>query len=152
MRQIEKCFSCGIVHERVECDGIWHCPNALCRGVGAAWFRYKLISFIENYDGTHSVDEDEWEEAGRKYNTKECIYPEGRMKYRFEITYSPKEYVQACKLLKRLDLDIDGVAFQQVVTFSCENNLKIEEVKKHLTTAFESDEGKVLKIEGGKIE
>lgn len=73
MNEDEECFSCGIIHPKVEAKGIWHCPNALCRGCGAAWFRNELNSFIDNKDGTHSVCEDEWKKKGKEYNKKNGI-------------------------------------------------------------------------------
>jgi len=64
----EKCFSCEIKHPKVECIGIWYCPNALCRGVGAAWFRSTLDSYKEIDGIHHEVCKIEWLEKGRKYN------------------------------------------------------------------------------------
>lgn len=64
----ETCFSCGLKHTSVEASGLWYCPNALCGGCGATWFRDKLDSFFDNEDGTHSVDEMEWLQKGRVYN------------------------------------------------------------------------------------
>lgn len=69
----ETCFSCEIEHPSVEAQGIWYCPNALCRGSGGAWFRSNLDSYKDNGDGYHSVDEKEWLRKGKKYNKKNNI-------------------------------------------------------------------------------
>jgi len=54
------CGACGLYHRAVEAGGIWHCPNPLCPGPGAAYFRSKLDSFrkVENFK--HEVDIEEW--------------------------------------------------------------------------------------------
>jgi hypothetical protein len=63
------CFSCGYTHEKVECDGILHCPNALCLGAGGAWFRNSLYGYEDDEFGLfHTVDEEEWLRKGREYN------------------------------------------------------------------------------------
>lgn len=69
----EKCQSCHIVHKQVECIGIFHCPNALCRGSGGAWFRHKLDSYKETHSGMHTVDEEEYFLKGTEYNKKNKI-------------------------------------------------------------------------------
>jgi len=57
----DTCFSCGIKNKRVEAQGIWYCPNALCQGCGGAWFRATLESYKECCgNGRHTVDEVEW--------------------------------------------------------------------------------------------
>lgn len=63
----EKCFSCGILHEEVECKGIYYCPNALCPGYGATWFRATLDSYEEDRYG-HIVCEKELEVKGKLHN------------------------------------------------------------------------------------
>jgi hypothetical protein len=68
---IETCFSCGITDPRVEAIGIWHCPNALCGGCGAQWFRYTLDSYEDLGDGTHEVDEEELLLKGTAYMKKQ---------------------------------------------------------------------------------
>ncbi len=73
MTEIETCFSCKLKHPSVEATGIWHCPNALCRGCGAAWFRRTLDSYKDEMDGTHTVDDKEWIEKGRIYNKEKKI-------------------------------------------------------------------------------
>jgi len=67
------CFSCRLLHARVECEGIWHCPNALCTGCGGAWFRQTLDSYKECSSATHTVDEDEWLPKGILHNKKNKI-------------------------------------------------------------------------------
>ena len=70
---MNKCGSCKISHPKVEAGGLWYCPNALCRGAGGAWFRRRLDSYKENYDGTHCVDETELRAKGREENKKNKI-------------------------------------------------------------------------------
>jgi hypothetical protein len=65
--KIFKCFYCDLESEKVEAQGIFYCPNALCNGPGASWFRCKLKSYKENPDGTESVDEEERLQEGKKY-------------------------------------------------------------------------------------
>lgn len=69
------CFSCGLLHQKVECQGIWYCPNALCMGCGGGWFRNKLNSYKECNDGSgcHTVDEDEWLKKGIIHNKNNKI-------------------------------------------------------------------------------
>lgn len=64
-RDIYQCASCGLKDKNVECVGIFHCPNDLCKGSGAAYFRHTLQSFKEE-GGGHSVDEIEWLYRARK--------------------------------------------------------------------------------------
>jgi len=72
MIEKEKCQSCGWVSENVECIGIWHCPNAFCRGSGGAWFRDTLKSYKDCDDGvSHTVDDKEWRMKARIYMTRQ---------------------------------------------------------------------------------
>lgn len=50
MRKKQKydCYYCGISHTEVEAQGIWYCPNNLCCGPGAAYFRSTLKSYKED--------------------------------------------------------------------------------------------------------
>ncbi len=70
--KINICSSCKISHPEVECSGIFYCPNALCKGVGGAWFRYRLDSYKE-YSTYHTVDEDEYLEKAMLYNIENNI-------------------------------------------------------------------------------
>lgn len=56
---IYTCYYCKLKHPKVEAAGIFHCPNKLCTGPGAAYFRRTLQSYKENSDGTHFVDNKE---------------------------------------------------------------------------------------------
>jgi len=53
------CYYCNLEHEKVEGGGVWHCPNNLCRGPGAAHFRSKLDSYVTKGE-RHTVDPMEW--------------------------------------------------------------------------------------------
>jgi hypothetical protein len=68
------CFSCGYTHEKVECQGMFYCPNALCLGAGGAWFRATLDSYEDDpVEAFHTVDEEEWLRKGREYNKENKI-------------------------------------------------------------------------------
>lgn len=69
------CFSCGLFHEKVEAQGIWYCPNALCMGCGGGWFRQTLKSYKELDDASrdHTVDHDEWLKKGIIHNREHKI-------------------------------------------------------------------------------
>ena len=67
-RSIWDCFYCGLLSEKVECAGMYYCPNPLCAGPGGAWFRRKLLSYKESGNGGHTVDELEWKMAAKAYN------------------------------------------------------------------------------------
>ena len=75
-----------------------------------------------------------------------------RMKYRFEVIYCPKPMQQAVKLMKALDIDMEGAGLTHTLEFSSSKNLAIDEVKKHLIAAYESDGCQVLRIQGGTVE
>jgi len=66
-KKIFKCFYCGLKDKRVECSGIWYCPNPHCPGPGGHWFRATLNSYTVNNDGTHSVCEEELEEKANQW-------------------------------------------------------------------------------------
>lgn len=67
------CFYCDITHDKVECEGMLHCPNALCPGPGGGWFRYTLDSYEEVENMRHTVDEKEWHEKGKVHNERNNI-------------------------------------------------------------------------------
>jgi ribosomal protein L37AE/L43A len=55
------CHYCKLKHDKVEAGGLHHCPNNLCSGPGAAYFRSKLKSYVDDTDGSgHTVDSYEW--------------------------------------------------------------------------------------------
>ena len=63
------CHYCTLKDKNVECGGMFHCPNDLCTGPGAAYFRSTLQSFEEEGE-KHTVNEIEWLWRGRD-NMKE---------------------------------------------------------------------------------
>lgn len=69
LKDTHTCWSCGTSDKRVECGGTFHCTNLLCEGSGAAWFRHRLKSYSETggINGTHEVDEQEWEFEAIRY-------------------------------------------------------------------------------------
>lgn len=42
------CHYCNLTHKKVEAGGIRHCPNVLCRGPGAGYWRSKLKSYKDH--------------------------------------------------------------------------------------------------------
>ena len=67
MRSPGTCHYCHLTHPKVEAGGVWYCPNPLCTGPGAAYFRAKLKSYHEEAHGRHSVDSDEMAAFGLAY-------------------------------------------------------------------------------------
>lgn len=61
--EIYTCYYCGYFDKRVEASGIWHCPNPVCQGPGADWFRRKLDSY-EDLGGKCSINVNELLEIG----------------------------------------------------------------------------------------
>lgn len=53
------CHFCKLSHRAVEAGGIFHCPNPLCTGSGAAWFRSRLESYREDGSYKHTIDSNE---------------------------------------------------------------------------------------------
>lgn len=58
---------------------------------------------------------------------------------------------EVVKFMKMLDVDMEGAGLTHVVEFSSSKDLSIDEVKKHLISAYESDDCQVLNIQGGTI-
>lgn len=63
----DTCYYCGVKHAQVEAEGMLHCPNLICPGPGASWFRHTLPSFKECSDGRHIVDKEEWLKKAMEY-------------------------------------------------------------------------------------
>lgn len=63
------CHYCKLDNPKVEASGVWYCPNGICPGPGAAWFRAKLKSYKENggSNGEHTIDEKELHKAWEQY-------------------------------------------------------------------------------------
>ena len=53
---VYRCRSCALHHRLVECGGIYHCPNPLCRSCGADWFRSGRKSYTTDNKGRTLVD------------------------------------------------------------------------------------------------
>jgi hypothetical protein len=75
MKDLYTCYYCGTQSDKVECQGIYYCPNACCTGPGGGWFRRKLKSYKENKDGTHSVNEKEYYWKAKLYTLKRKLFP-----------------------------------------------------------------------------
>lgn len=63
---IYTCIGCGLTHRRVECKGIYYCPNVMCTASGNYNFRSTIPSTVETKRG-HEVDLGDWVEAGYRY-------------------------------------------------------------------------------------
>ena len=56
----ETCHYCGLTDDRVEAGGVYHCPNPICPGCGAAYWRKELCkSYKDLPNGNHTVDSEE---------------------------------------------------------------------------------------------
>lgn len=73
-------------------------------------------------------------------------------KYRFELLYATKQMVTVSNLLKRLDLQMDGIALQETLTFESKSDIPVKKCKEIICKSIEEDGGQVIKIEGGKVE
>lgn len=58
-REPETCMYCSLVDWQVDAGGIYNCPNPLCFGCGAAWFRGHTAGFAVLPNGRHTVDTEE---------------------------------------------------------------------------------------------
>lgn len=67
---IYSCFYCGLFHKKVECGGVFYCPNPRCSGPGAAWFRQTLKSYKNVGNNSHEIDPIELEFAVNMYISK----------------------------------------------------------------------------------
>lgn len=73
------------------------------------------------------------------------------MRYRFRIIYQNEYMKKSCELMRKMDLDIGEVGLEQVITFIAKEQ-EIQVLKDNIIKAFESENVKVLYIEGGKVE
>ncbi len=58
---------------------------------------------------------------------------------------------KACKLMRKMDLDIGEAGIEKVITFTA-NDQDVKHVKANLIAAFNDSDLTVLHIEGGKVE
>lgn len=63
---IYDCFYCGLKDGRVECGGIYYCPNGLCDGPGSGWFNRTLKSYKDLGSSGYTIDHDERVEQWKK--------------------------------------------------------------------------------------
>jgi hypothetical protein len=63
-RDLEVCGSCGLKDERVECGGIYHCPNRFCTISGA--FNHRVKAGYHGEDGVLT-------ESGRQMLIRDCL-------------------------------------------------------------------------------
>jgi len=73
------------------------------------------------------------------------------MKYRFEITYQPKEFKKASELMRNMDFHDFEAALRYILTFTGDDR-NIKDVKDDIVNTLENNNLTVLHIEGGKVE
>lgn len=61
------CYYCGLHNDKVECSGLFYCPNPKCTGPGGAYFRSTLKSYKELPCGGHTVDDEELDKKSDEY-------------------------------------------------------------------------------------
>ena len=61
------CHYCKLAHRKVEAGGMWFCPNVSCAGPGNHGARKQLVSYHENANGSHSVDNQDWKKFCEAY-------------------------------------------------------------------------------------
>jgi hypothetical protein len=59
---------------------------------------------------------------------------------------------EATRLLRTMDLDMNGIGLEHNMDFTSKNKIAISEIKQTIIKAYESDGCIVLHIEGGYIE
>lgn len=105
-RKPERCEYCDLLDREVEAGGIYHCPNPLCFGCGAWWFRVLTAGYANVDSHRHTVDVDEivafgqWLVAG----LDEC---------------DPRQHAVARSLLKWQELRVRDVARQADDQYDC---------------------------------
>ncbi len=74
------------------------------------------------------------------------------IKYRFEILQCPELLDTVNQLMRKFDLISDGIALNEVMTFSSDKEAPLEEIKKLIIQAYEQAGCTVIRIQGGKVE
>lgn len=75
------------------------------------------------------------------------------IKYRFDIWYQTPQIKQVNDFMQKLDLGMDTICLKESYGFNYTAEEKpISYFKGLITQAIESCEGRVLRIEGGKVE
>ena len=74
------------------------------------------------------------------------------MKYRFKIIHQNKWVKDSSEFLSKMDLGFEGFGITEIIEFTSKKDLDINQIKEKIKEAIESCEGKLLHIEGGKIE
>lgn len=54
------CFACGLEDESVEAGGLYHCPNPLCTGCGATYWKRENLDCKKTLDGIEISSKKEW--------------------------------------------------------------------------------------------
>lgn len=55
-RDTNTCFACNLQDNLVEAGGIYHCPNPLCTGCGATYWKVENLKCKEFADGYEMLD------------------------------------------------------------------------------------------------
>lgn len=73
-------------------------------------------------------------------------------KYRFRICYQDDKLKRTSEFMSKLDLGFDGIGIKENWEFTGTKDIPISVLKERITWAVEECGGKVLDIEGGKVE
>lgn len=74
------------------------------------------------------------------------------MKYRFEVHFMNKVFQKVSKLMRNLDMGSNIYSIKEIVTFTLEKSVSIQELKDLIVESYQSENCEVVHIEGGKVE
>lgn len=60
------CIGCGLEDKKVECSGIYYCPNPFCSASGSTYWKTKNLNIVHERDGVILTNYDGWLEKGMK--------------------------------------------------------------------------------------
>ena len=64
--KVYTCIGCGLNDEKVECAGIYHCPNPFCSACGSTYWKAENLNVLKDKDGYTLLNTDGWLEKGMK--------------------------------------------------------------------------------------
>ncbi len=74
------------------------------------------------------------------------------MKYRFKIVYQTKNLKKICDFMKKCDLDIGILCFEEIYMFDGKDDISISLIKETFKKGFHLCDCQIIHIEGGKVE
>ena len=74
------------------------------------------------------------------------------MKYRFEVHYMNKILKKVSDLMNKLDLGCNLYCLKEIMTFTSEKNISIQQLKNTIIEGYQSCDCDVIHIEGGSVE